>query len=98
MALRQWRALGRLTARPYLLTRFDALAADVVGATRMGFDANNVGYLHHRKRLGLRIGELDQIEIVGNATLTECARHFQPHRGTRRQRRWRSRRAERLLP
>ena len=98
MALRQWRALGRLTARPYLLTRSDALAAGVVGATLMGFDANDVGYLHYCKRPGLRIGELDQIEIVGDATLTECARPFRRHPSMRRQRRWWSRRAERLLP
>jgi uncharacterized protein (DUF362 family) len=80
------------------LASTDALAADVVGTTLMGFDAEDVGYLHYCKRLGVGTGDLDQIEIVGNATLTECARHFRPHPSIRRQRRWRSRRAERLLP
>jgi uncharacterized protein (DUF362 family) len=97
MVLRQWRALARLTLR-LALASTDALAADVVGATLMGFDAADVGYLHYCKRLGVGTGDLDQIEIVGNATLTECARHFRPHPSIRRQRRWRSHRAERLLP
>jgi uncharacterized protein (DUF362 family) len=88
---------GTLVPLRLALTSTDALAADVVGATLMGFDAEEVGYLHYCKRLGLGVGDLDRIEIVGNASLAECSRCFRPHPSIRRQRRWRSRRAERVL-
>ncbi len=70
------------------LSSTDALAADVAAATLMGFDPDEVGYLHYCKRLGLGCGDLDQIEIVGNATLAECTRPFRPHDRHRHQRRW----------
>lgn len=75
----------------------DALAADVVGAALMGFDADKVGYLHYCKEMGLGAGDLAQIEIVGNATLTGCARPFRPHDTHHRQQRWMLPRAEEYL-
>ncbi len=70
------------------LASTDALAADVVGAALMGFDADEIGYLHYCKRLGLGVGDLEQIEIVGNTTLADCVRPFRPHHAMQHQRRW----------
>ena len=75
----------------------DALAADVVTATMMGFDPDEVGYLHYCKKRGFGEGNLDQIQIVGNATMADCARQFRPHDTVRRQRRWRLAQAEQYL-
>jgi uncharacterized protein (DUF362 family) len=67
----------------------DALAADVVGAALMGFDAGEVGYLHYCREMALGEGDLSRIELVGNATLADCIRPFRPHATYHRQRRWR---------
>ncbi len=79
------------------LASTDALATDSIAATLMGFDPDEIGYLHYCKRMGLGIGDADQIEIVGNATMTDCARRFRPHDTVRRQRRWRLPHAESYL-
>jgi uncharacterized protein (DUF362 family) len=71
------------------LASTDALAADVVGTALMGFDIDEVGYLHYCKMMGLGSGDLAQIGIIGNTTLADCARQFRPHDTIRRQRRWR---------
>jgi uncharacterized protein (DUF362 family) len=75
----------------------DALAADTVGAALMGFDIDEVGYLYYCRQLGLGASDLSHIEILGNTTLAACARPFRPHHAIRRQRRWRSARAEQHL-
>ncbi|MGD2206373.1 MAG: DUF362 domain-containing protein [Anaerolineae bacterium] len=80
------------------LTSTDALAADVVGTVLMGFDAGEVGYLHYCQQMDLGAGDLNEIEIVGNATLAECSRNFQPHETFHRQRRWKLPHAEKYLP
>ncbi len=80
------------------LASTDALAADVVGITLMGFAVDEVGYLHYCKRMGLGAGDLAQIEVAGNATVGECARRFRPHDGYWRQRRWKLPQAEELFP
>lgn len=67
----------------------DFLAADVVATVVMGFDPNEVGYLHYCKLGGLGVGDLDDIEIVGNATIEECRRPFKPHPTYRQQLQWR---------
>jgi uncharacterized protein (DUF362 family) len=79
------------------LASTDALSADVVTATMMGFDPDEVGYLHYCKRMGLGVGDVDQIQIVGNTTMAECARQFRPHDTVRRQRLWRLAQAEKCL-
>lgn len=80
------------------LASSDALAADVVGTTLMGFDADEVGYLYYCKQMGLGAGSLDEIKVVGNTSLAECARKFQPHERYARQRRWHLARVDRYLP
>lgn len=79
------------------LASSDALAADVVGAALMGFEADEIGYLHYCKRMGLGVGDLGSIEIVGNGTLAECTRPFRPHYAIRHQRRWKLARIEQYL-
>jgi uncharacterized protein (DUF362 family) len=79
------------------LASTDALSADVVTATMMGFDPDEIGYLHYCKRLGLGAGDLAQIEIVGNTTKATCARGFRPHDTVHRQRRWHLAQAEQYL-
>jgi len=79
------------------LASTDALAADTAGAKLMGFDVDEVGYLHYCKRLGLGTGDLDRIQIVGNARLADHARQFRPHYAIHRQRRWKLAEADKYL-
>jgi uncharacterized protein (DUF362 family) len=79
------------------LASTDALAADVTAATLMGFDPDEVGYLHYCKMMGLGARDPDQIEVVGNATMDDCARRFRPHDTVHRQRRWQLSGAESYL-
>jgi uncharacterized protein (DUF362 family) len=79
------------------LASTDALAADAVGATLMGFPVDQVGYLYYCKQMGLGTGNLSQIEIVGNTTVAQCSRSFRPHTTYRRQRRWEMHRGEAYL-
>jgi uncharacterized protein (DUF362 family) len=76
----------------------DALAADTVGAALMGFQVDDVGYLHYCKRMGLGVGSLEDVELVGNANLEDYVRPFRPHDTVHRQLRWRSSTVEQLLP
>lgn len=80
------------------LASTDALAADVVAAALMGFDADEVGYLHYCRRMGLGAGTLDRIDLVGNAPLASSIRPFRRHYAIQRQRQWRSPSAEACLP
>ncbi len=78
------------TAVPWriALSSTDALAADVLCASMMGFDPDEVGYLHYCARMGLGVSELPRIEVVGNASPAQCTRMFRPHDGYARQRQW----------
>ena len=80
------------------LASTDALAADTVGAALMGFDTDEIGYLHYCKRIGLGTGDLEEINLLGNATLADCARLFRPHHAIHRQRRWELPQAGNYLP
>ncbi len=88
---------GDLVPWQIALASTDALAADVTTTALMGFDPDQIGYLHYCKLMGLGAGDPDQIEIVGNATPAGCSRQFRPHDTTRRQRRWQLPHAERYL-
>lgn len=89
--------LGTPVPMRLALVSSDALAADVVGTTLMGFDADEVGYLHYCKKMGLGTGDLERIEIVGNATLAESTWQFRPHDTYHRQLRWQLPQAEQYL-
>jgi uncharacterized protein (DUF362 family) len=79
---------GEVVPLHVALASTDALAADVVATSLMGFDANDVGYLNYCKRMNLGVGDLAEIKIIGNVPLTDCARPFHPHDTYQRQRRW----------
>ena len=66
----------------------DPLAVDVLTAHLMGFDADRVGYLEYCRQLGLGVGELDGIEVTGNALPEDVWRAFAPHPAYRRQLEW----------
>jgi uncharacterized protein (DUF362 family) len=89
---------GTPVALRVALASTDALAADVVAAALMGFDADEVGYLHYCRRMGLGAGTLDRIDLVGNAPLASSVRPFRPHYAIHRQRQWRSPSTETCLP
>ncbi len=75
----------------------DAVAVDWLTAGLMGFDPEQIGYLHYCRLLGLGVTDLEDIELVGNAGPEEVRRKFQPSPSAGRQARWRLRGAERLL-
>jgi len=65
----------------------DFIAADSIGARIMGFDPEEVGYLHHAIAAGLGEASLDRIHILGER-LEDCVRPFEPHPTYSRQRQW----------
>ncbi len=75
----------------------DALAVDAFTAHLMGFDPNEIGYLHYCQRLGLGVADLATITTLGNVQPETVRRHFKPHPGYRRQLKWRFEAANRLL-
>lgn len=90
-------SVGTMVPWRLALASTDALAADVVGTNLMGFSVDRVGYLHYCRRMGLGVGDLSQIEIVGNVTVADCSRSFRPHTTYRRQLGWEMRHAEKYL-
>jgi len=75
----------------------DPLAVDVLTAHLMGFDPEQVGYLHYCRRLGLGMGEVGQIEMVGNVAPEKVRRSFAPSPTHERQLAWRLDGVERYL-
>jgi uncharacterized protein (DUF362 family) len=65
----------------------DFIAADSIGARIMGFQPEEVGYLHYAIADGLGQGRLEQIRILGDR-LEDCIHPFAPHPNYRRQRAW----------
>ena len=75
----------------------DFLAADAVAVRIMGFDLDEVGYLHYCKLGGLGKAALEEIEVLGNCTIEECVRPFKPHPTYKRQLAWQIPDVRRLL-
>jgi len=75
----------------------DFLTADTVAAKLMGYDIDEIGYLYYCKLKGLGVGDLEKIEIVGNARLEDCIRPFRPPPAYRQQLRWQIEDFERFL-
>jgi uncharacterized protein (DUF362 family) len=65
----------------------DFISADCVGARIMGFDPEEVGYLHHAIAGSLGEGTPDRIRILGER-LEDCIRPFEPPPSYARQRVW----------
>jgi uncharacterized protein (DUF362 family) len=57
------------------IASLDALAADVLGARVMGYDAKKILYLSAMTEAGMGQGNLDRIAILGNK-LDECSYRF----------------------
>jgi uncharacterized protein (DUF362 family) len=75
----------------------DFLAADAVAVQIMGFDLDEVGYLHYCKLGGLGKADPEKIEVLGNCTIEECVRPFKPHPNHKRQLEWQTPDVKRLL-
>ncbi len=75
----------------------DTMAVDALATHLMGFEVDEVGYLHHCAQLGLGCADLEGIEVLGNAAVQTVRRSFKPHPSHRRQRRWKHPEASRLL-
>jgi len=67
----------------------DPLAVDVFTTHLMGLDPEQVGYLQYCRRMGLGMGEVGQIEVVGNVAPAEVRRSFAPSPTHERQLDWR---------
>lgn len=74
----------------------DFIAADSIGARIMGFDPQEVGYLHYAIADGLGEGSLERIRILGER-LEDCIRAFEPHPTWERQRVWKRGELESML-
>jgi len=66
----------------------DPVALDAVVAEAMGFNPQDVGYLHYLGEWGIGTLDLDKIEIRG-IPLEKVKRSFKPHSGYREQLKWR---------
>jgi uncharacterized protein (DUF362 family) len=75
----------------------DFLAADTVAARIMGFDVDQIGYLHYCKIKKLGTGNIDDMEIVGEKVHDCLPKPFKPHTGYERQRVWQIERVKRYL-
>ncbi|MBN2240753.1 MAG: DUF362 domain-containing protein [Dehalococcoidales bacterium] len=56
----------------------DAVAADSLGSSLMGFPPETVGYLYYLAQKGYGVGDLEQMEIVGDNP-DKYRKHFKPH-------------------
>lgn len=74
----------------------DFVAADSIGARIMGFDPEDVGYLHYAIEAGLGEGSIERIQILGER-LEDCIRPFAPHPTCERQRLWKRAELESML-
>jgi uncharacterized protein (DUF362 family) len=74
----------------------DFIAADSIGARIMGFDPEDIGYLHYAITAGLGEGSLERIRILGDR-LEDCIRPFEPHPTCERQRVWKRGELESML-
>ena len=75
----------------------DFLAADAMAVWIMGFDLDEIGYLHYCQLGGLGKADPEKIEVLGNCTVEECIRPFKPHPTHKRQLAWQIPDVRRLL-
>ena len=75
----------------------DPLAVDVLATHLMGFDPGKVGYLRYCRLLEMGVGDVQQIEVVGNVVPEAVRRSFTPHFAYQRQLAWHLDGAERYL-
>jgi len=68
---------GTSIASRMAIASLDALAADTVGATVMGFDPDKIPYLKFLNQGGFGQGSINDIEIIGTP-ITQCIMKFRP--------------------
>ena len=61
------------------IASLDALAADVVGTTVMGFDPQKILYLSAMAKAGMGQGDMAKIRVLGTP-LDQCLYKFKPHK------------------
>ena len=66
----------------------DYVAADSLAAALMGWDYDQVGYLHYCQKKGLGEADVSQMELVGNVQPEKVRRQFKPHRTIAQQLDW----------
>lgn len=71
------------------LAGLDFLSVDTLGSTLMGFNPEDVGYLHFCRENRLGVGDLSKIEIVGNTEVSAVKKNFKPHSSYKSQLNWR---------
>lgn len=79
------------------LAGIDPLAVDTITTDLMGFDAEEVGYLHYCRELGLGTGALEEIDLIGNVAAADVRESFKPHPAYDDQLDWRMEGIERKL-
>ena len=75
----------------------DFLAADALASHLMGFPLEQVGYLLYCHQKGLGQGDVDKMDVVGNARPEDVQRQFTPHTSYEQQRKWHLEGVERYL-
>jgi uncharacterized protein (DUF362 family) len=68
---------GTAIASRMAIASLDALAADVVGTTVMGFDPDIVPYLRFIKQGGFGQGNINEIKVIGTP-VSDCRMKFKP--------------------
>jgi uncharacterized protein (DUF362 family) len=75
----------------------DFLAADSLALQLMGFSLEEIGYLYYCQIKGLGQGNVEDMELVGDATIEKVQRTFKPHTSYRQQLEWKVPDVERYL-
>jgi len=68
---------GTAIASRMAIASLDALAADTVGATVMGFDPYIIPYLKFLNQGGFGQGNINEIKVIGTP-VSECKMKFRP--------------------
>ena len=68
---------GTAIASRMAIASLDALAADTVGATVMGFDPDIIPYLKYLNQGGFGQGNINDILVVGTS-ISKCKMKFRP--------------------
>jgi len=79
---------GEIVNTKLALVSLDFLAADSLMTRIMGFDPEEIGYLHYCGKLNLGKMKLSDLKILGNTNWQKNIRKFKPHLTYFLQKRW----------
>lgn len=80
-------ASGSVRKAGWVLASLNAVQADVTAAHLMGFNPEEIGYLHYLLEDGLATTDWPKLNLLG-AKLESCRESFYPHRTYREQLKW----------